>query len=97
VLFDSQDQPARGTVLLIPDATDPGPPETFRRARADSTGKFSLRGLPPGPYRVLALESANVETEINSPEFLRSLGNRGQHLLVEENGKYSVVLKLEPE
>ena len=95
-LYDAQSQPTRGTVLLVPE-TDPGPAETFRRTRADSTGKFTLRGVSPGSYRVLALENANVETEINSPEFLRSLGNRGQHLLVEENGKYSVVLKIEAE
>jgi len=95
VLFDSQDQPARGSILLVPDAADPGPPELFRRSRADAQGKFTLRGIPPGSYRLLALDSLDLEAEINTPEFQRSLGNRGQHVLVEENGKYAVTVKLE--
>ncbi len=97
LLFNSKDQATRGSILLASDLPDPGPPETFRRTRADSTGKFILRGVAPGSYRILALESANLDDEINTAEFLRSLGNKGQHLLVEESGKYSVVLKLEAE
>jgi Carboxypeptidase regulatory-like domain len=95
VLFDSQEQPTRGSILLAPDVPDPGPPELFRRSRADAQGRFTLRGIPPGSYRLLALETLNMETEIHSPEFSRTLGNKGQHLLVEENGRYSVFLKLE--
>jgi len=57
-------------------------------------GKFVLRGVAPGSYKLLALESLNVESEINSPEFLRSLGNRGDGLIVEEDGKYTVSLRL---
>jgi hypothetical protein len=43
----------------------------------------------------LALESVNLDAEINEPDFLSRIGNRGQALIIEENGKYSVVLKLE--
>jgi len=94
-LFDAQERPSRGAIFLAPDIPEPGPPDLFRRTRADAQGKFTLRGIAPGSYRLLALESLDPEQEINSPEFLRSLGNKGQHLLVEESGKYLMVLKLE--
>jgi len=95
VLYDSKGEPTRGSVLLAPDVPQPGPPDLYRRTSADSKGKFTLHGVAPGSYRLVALESLNLDAEINEPDFLRTIGNRGQNLSVEENGKYSVVLKLE--
>ncbi len=95
VLYDSKGEPTRGSVLLAPDLPQPGPPDLYRRTSADSKGKFTLHGVAPGSYRLLALESVNLDTEINEPDFLRTIGNQGQGLSVEENGKYSVALKLE--
>jgi hypothetical protein len=94
-LFGAKDEPTRGSILLVPDVAQPGPPDLYRRTSADSKGKFSLRGVAPGSYRLLALESVNLDAEINEPDFLSRIGNRGQALIIEENGKYSVVLKLE--
>lgn len=94
-LLDAKEEPTRGSILLMPDVPEPGPPDLFRRTSADSKGKFTLRGVAPGSYRLLALESVSLETEINDPDFLRTVGNQGQALIVEENGKYTVALKLE--
>ncbi|MBZ5507656.1 MAG: carboxypeptidase-like regulatory domain-containing protein [Acidobacteriia bacterium] len=94
-LFDAKDQPTRGSVLLMPDVPEPGPADLFRRISADSKGKFTFRGIAPGSYRLVAMESLNLETEITSPDFLRTIGNRGEGLLVEENGRYAVSLKLD--
>jgi hypothetical protein len=96
-LQDAKDEPTRGSILLVPDVAQPGPPDLYRRASADSKGKFTLRGVAPGSYRLLALESINLDADINDPDFLRTIGNQGQGLIVEENGKYSVALKLEGE
>jgi len=94
-LLDARDQPTRGSILLVPDTPEPGPPDLYQRSSADSKGKFTLRGVTPRSYRLLALESVNLDTEIGDPDFLRTIGNRGQSLMVEENGKYTVALRLE--
>jgi len=94
-LFDDKDQPTRGSVLLVPDVAQPGPPDLFRHTNADSKGKFTLRGVSPGSYRMLALENVNLDAEINDPDFIKTIGNRGASLLVEENGQYTVSLKLD--
>jgi hypothetical protein len=94
-LFDAKDQPTRGSVLLVPDVPQPGPPDLFRRTSADAKGKFAFRGVAPGSYRLLAVESVNLEVEINDPDFLRTIGNRGTSLIVEEDGKYAVSLRLD--
>jgi len=93
-LYDSKDQPTRGSILLVPDVPQPGPPDLFRRASADGRGKFTLRGIAPGSYRLVTMESLSLDSELNSPEFLRSIGNRGDSLIVEESGKYTVSLRL---
>lgn len=94
-LLDAKEEPTRGSILLVPDTPEPGPPDLFRRTSADSKGKFTLRGVAPGSYRLVALESVSLETEINDPDFFRTIGNRGQGLTVEESGKYTVSLKLD--
>ena len=95
VLTNSRNEPTRGSILLIPDVADPGPADLFRRTSADSKGNFMFRGVAPGSYRMLAVENLSLEDEINDPDFLRTIANRGESLIVEENGKYSVTLKLE--
>ena len=94
-LINSKNEPTRGSILLIPDVPEPGPPDLFRRTSADSKGNFMFRGVAPGSYRMLAVENSSLEDEINDPDFLRTIANRGESLIVEENGQYSVTLKLE--
>jgi hypothetical protein len=94
-LTNSRNEPTRGSILLVPDVPDPGPPDLFRRTSADATGNFMFRGVRPGSYRMLAVENSSLEDEINDPDFLRTIANRGESLIVEENGQYSMTLKLE--
>jgi hypothetical protein len=94
-LLDAKDEPTHGSILLVPDVAQPGPPDLYRRTSADSKGKFTFRGVAPGSYRLVALESLNLDAEINEPDFLSTIANRGESLIVEENGKYSIALKLE--
>jgi hypothetical protein len=94
VLTNSRNEPTRGSILLIPDVPEPGPPDLFRRASADSKGNFMFRGVAPGSYRMLAVENFSLEDEINDPDFLRAIANRGESLIVEENGKYTMSIKL---
>lgn len=97
LLFDQKDQPTRGSVLLVPDQADFGPPELLRRSSADSKGKFTFRGVRPGTYRVVAFESLEMNEEISEPDFPRRIAGRGDSLIVEENGKYTVHARLNTE
>ena len=94
VLTNSRNEPTRGSILLIPDVPEPGPPDLFRRTSADSKGNFMFRGVAPGSYRMLAVENFSLEDEINDPDFLRTIANRGESLIVDENGKYTMSIKL---
>lgn len=94
-LFDAKDQPARGSILLVPDIPDFGPPELLRRTSADSKGQFSFRGVPPGSYRLVAFESLELNDEMAQPDFPSRVAGRGVSLITDEQGRYRMVLRLE--
>lgn len=94
ILLDSKGQPTRGVILLVPDKPDPGPTDLFRRVRVGDKGAFTIRGVTPGSYLAIGVQSSDLDTEINTPEFLSTVRNRGQSVTVEENGKYSISISL---
>lgn len=94
VLLDSKGQPARGSILLVPDLPDPGPTDLFRRVNVGDKGTFTIRGVTPGSYLAIAMQSSDLDAEMNTPEFLRTVRNRGQNVTVDENGKYTITINL---
>jgi len=94
-LFDQKDQPARGSVLLVPDLPDFGPPELLRRAGAGSDGKFNFRGVAPGTYRLVAFESLELTEQLNEPDFPRKIAGRGISITADEQGRYRIFVRLD--
>ena len=64
-----------------------------RVARPDQTGRFQIRGLPPGSYVAAALEYLEPGEETN-PEFLERLKPLGTSLRLDEAEKKALVLRL---
>jgi hypothetical protein len=95
VLKDNQ-QPASGAaVVLVPDAQRRGRTDLFRSAAADDAGRFVLRGVPPGDYRLLAWEDVEPGAWLD-PDFLREHERRGEPLSVGGRGKYTPQLRVIP-
>ena len=92
IVLDFKNQPMRGSfIMLAPDVkeTDPG---QIRQIRSDATGKFILRGVPPGAYRLIAFEDVTVDDLMAQPEILKRFVDQGAGIKVEEGGKYSNVV-----
>jgi hypothetical protein len=58
--------------------------DLYERADTDQLGHFSLRGLNPGKYTVLAFDDVQEE----------AYEGRGEHVQLDEGARSSVTLKL---
>jgi hypothetical protein len=83
-------QPAPGTlVLLVPEGARRNQPRDFRHGMTDSSGRFSLRNVTPGDYRLFAFESAEGNS-LNDPEFLRQYEDSATSVHLKDNDVVSV-------
>jgi hypothetical protein len=92
-VVDADGQPvANATVVGIPSVEHRSRPDLYQRDTTDGSGHFSLRGLNPGKYTVLAFEE--LQEDVRQPEFLKSYETSGEIVQLDEGTRKSVVLKV---
>lgn len=89
---DEKDQPASASVLLVPDAARRTYFDLFRKSRSGSDGKFTLRGIPPGTYSLLAIDGVDPDDLINDPDLLKQYETHAETVIVSEGGHYAPLL-----
>ena len=94
---DGQDGPdkvvAGATVVLVPDATLRGNLALYMSAATDASGRFVMRGVPPGDYKLFAWESVRPFAYQNAA-FIAKDENRGRFIHVGENTTAKVELTI---
>lgn len=86
VRLANDDSGGGSLVLLIPPAVTWGPATGIRSAVADARGRYEIDDVPPGEYRILALDLAGLGTTIlfwEDPNFLREYAFRGAATTIE--------------
>jgi len=92
-VVDSKGKPvADATVVDVPSAEHRNRRDLYQRDTTDELGHFSLRGLNPGKYTVLAFD--DLQADIRDPKFLKSYEDRGEHVQLDEGARTSIVVKL---
>ena len=80
-------------IVLIPPAGRRGPLARFQTVVADASGAYSLTKVPPGEYRMLALDAAGQTLGAwywEDPERLRELELRGARMTVDPGARLVV-------
>jgi hypothetical protein len=95
LVADPQRQPAPGALVVLAPVAEGAPrPDLLRQTTSNEGGAFSLKGIPPGKYRIFAFESLEDPGICMDPEFVKSIVDKGQVLELEENGSAAVQLSL---
>ncbi len=81
------------TVVAVPDVPYRMRDDYYKQASTDQNGRFSLHGLRPGRYLLLALEDPEPGIWMN-PQFLRAVERSGASISVSEKEQQQAQLRL---
>jgi len=83
------------SVVVFPQDREKWTPNSryLKTARPDQQGRFKVTGLPPGEYRVIALDYVD-QNEWNTPEYLDGLRSKATAFSVNEGETKSVGLRI---
>jgi Carboxypeptidase regulatory-like domain len=94
VAVDGKGEPVSNAVVVaVPEARLRGRVDRYAKAVSDQSGRFTLHGLPPGDYTLLAWESVDGEAYYNS-NFLSAYDGQGKAFHVNEGDRTSVQISV---
>jgi hypothetical protein len=95
VANDKNETIANAVVVAVPESRYRKQGNRYQRVTTDQAGRFSMRGLRPGEYKLFAWEVME-EDEFFDPEYLKTYEDRGTAIHLEKNGHQSTPLKVIP-
>ena len=94
-VLDAKDQPViDAEVVAIPDPVRRKRRDLYQQGNTDQQGHFTLHGLNPGEYTVIAFE--DLEDDPRDPDFIKTYEGRGQSVQTKQGERTSVLLKVVP-
>jgi len=94
IVTNDKGAPSRGSmVVLIPDSSHRRESDLFKDAIADQDGRFVIRGVTPGDYKLFAWDDIKPGAWWDQ-EFLSRYEVRGEKVKIVENGHLSSSLEL---
>lgn len=88
------DKPFAGAMIILVPGDVTHNATLFRRDQSDSDGTFTLPGIVPGKYTLIAIRDA-WETEWSNPALLSRYMAAGQQIEVAANGKYTAKVNVQ--
>jgi len=84
-------------VVLVPNAPRRGNSLLYKRVTADTSGRFSIRGIAPGGYKIFAWPSLPEGSAEENDEFIAPFELRGTAVDVEAAGSANVQVRVIPQ
>ncbi len=92
VVTDEKGEPVSNAVVVAaPESRWRGREDRYRQTVSDQSGRFSLHGIRPGSYTLIAWESVPDE-EYYDPDFLKNYEGQGTALKVSDGERKAVQL-----
>ena len=94
VVLDDENKTVGGvTVVLVPELKRRIRNELFKNTTADQNGRFTLRGIPPGEYKLFAWDQFEPGA-YQDPDFLEPYEDKGKKVTVQEKSQQAAELPL---
>lgn len=91
---DKDHQPFTGAfIALVPEETQRSRQDLFKTATSDQYGHFTLRGIPPGKYKLFAWDSIDQGAYMD-PDFLKAYDDQGKTMELSPGEKSSPELRV---
>jgi hypothetical protein len=95
VVVDNQRQPVSGIEAVLVPARRPARVDLYKTAVTDPSGRFAIRGIPPGDYKAFAWEA--IESFAYFDEYLlRQSDQSGTWVRIEESSRERVEVTIIP-
>jgi hypothetical protein len=94
-LVDDKQQPVGDTLAVLIPEQQRNRSDLYSTARSDQYGRFTMRGISPGDYRVFAWEAIE-QFAYYDPDFMRLFEARGKGVHISEGSKQSVEVRIIP-
>jgi hypothetical protein len=96
VVRTSSIQPVSAARIVLMSSPNESRLSVYQTTTSDSQGQFTLVGIAPGEYRLLALQDIPIGAE-STPEFLSNYQRDSKPVVVSRNGRTDVVLTPAPQ
>ncbi len=91
---DQQEPVAGGAVVMVPQEQERrGLAQYYRTAAADASGRFTVKNLDPGQYRIYAWRDIEPGMYFD-PDFMRPVENEGEPVNIREDGREEVRVRV---
>jgi len=95
VVTAKQEAARAATVVLLPDSSRRNQTHLFKNVTTDQNGRFTLTGIAPGDYSLLAFEDLEPGAWQDA-DYLKQFERSAESLSIRENGHETRQLKLIP-
>jgi len=96
VVLNDQQQPVTGArVVLVPDVGRRGQTQLFKATTPDQYGRFTIKGIAPGDYKLFAWEEVEYGA-YEDADFLKRYEDDGKAVSIAEGSRESASLPLIP-
>ena len=80
-------------VALVPDGKRRDETRFYKQASTDQQGRFSIKGITPGEYKLFTLEDVEYGA-YEDPEFLKPIESKGVPVTIREGSRETLKLKV---
>jgi Polysaccharide lyase family 4, domain II len=95
-VLNGEQQAAPGaTVVLVPEPKLRDRQDAYKTATSDQNGRFSLKNIGPGDYKLFAWEDIEPGIYMDA-DFLRPVEDRGHSIGIHEGSRETVHIGLIP-